>query len=301
MTTSRRNLLKFSAVTGLASVLGSPRFACAESLPYMDRIGLQLYTVRDQMAEDPEKTLSQVAAAGYRQVELMSIDPGAVKVAAMARDQGLVVHSAFMDWKTIVNPTEQDVLSVDATIELAERLGLRHVVFGYIGRESRDTADKCKQIADRSNEMADRVRAAGMRMCYHNHSFEFAKFSGGEVTPFDIFMERFDPQKMDFELDVFWVKIGGQDPIAMMRRLAGRITQIHLKDLKAKVGTINDESEVPADAFQELGDGIIDIPQVMKLAKEIGVLQCHVEQDQSPAPIDSITQSLHYLNEKSSP
>ncbi len=297
---SRRGMLQCSAAAGLASLFAAPRLACAEALPYMDRIGLQLYTVRHQMEEDPVKTLGLVAAAGYRQVELMSIDAEQIKLAAIARDHGMIVHSAFMDYKTITRPGGENVPTVEATIDFAERLGLRHLVFGYIDRDDRDTADKCQRIADQSNEMAAKVRAAGMRLCYHNHSFEFAKLSGGDKTAFDIFIEHFDPQTMDFELDVFWVKIGGQDPIALMRRLAGRITQVHLKDLKADVELITDESKVPADAFQELGDGVIDIPGVMKLAKEIGVLQCHVEQDQSPAPIDSITQSLKYLSEKSS-
>ncbi len=265
----------------------------------MNRIGLQLYTVRNQMTEDKAKTLSLVAEAGYRQVELMSIDSHAIEVARIARDNGLTVHSGFMDWKTIAMPDDKDVMNVETTIDLAERLGLRHIVFGYIGRDQRDTADKCKTIVDRCNAMAEKVREAGMRMCYHNHSFEFEKFAGGDKTAFDIFVEHFDPQKMDFELDVFWVKIGGQDPIAMMRRLAGRITQVHLKDLKANMGTINDESKVPHDAFQELGDGVIDIPEVMRLAKEIGVLQCHVEQDQSETPIESIEQSLKFLMEMS--
>lgn len=297
---NRRSLLKVSAAAGLVSVFAAPRFACAAALPYMDRIGLQLYTVRDQMAEDQSKTLAAISAAGYRQVELMAIDAAAIETAAIARGNGLLVHSGFMDWRTIATPDAEGVMKVSETIELAERLGLRHVVFGYIGRTERDTPDKCKQIADRANEAAAKAREAGMRMCYHNHSFEFAKFPGGEQTPFDIFVERFDPQQMDFELDVFWVKIGGQDPIAWMRRLAGRITQVHLKDLQADQPVIHDEGAVPPEAFKELGNGVIDIPQVMQLAKEIGVLQCHVEQDQSPAPLDSIAQSLQYLQKKHS-
>jgi len=292
---SRRWTLKAALTTGLATVLARPLAALADDLPYLDRIGLQLYTVRNQMQENADTTLSAIAEAGYRQVELMSIDSDAVKIASMARDKGLMVHSAFMDWKAIVTPGAEGVTSVDQTIELAERIGLRHVVFGYIGRDARDTADKCKRIAAAANVAAQKTRGAGMRMCYHNHSFEFGTFEGSELRPSDIFIKEFDPQLMNFELDVFWVKIGGADPIEIMKRLAGRITQIHLKDLKEGVGTIHDESKVPPDAFEELGDGVIEIGQIMKLAKEIGVQECHVEQDQSPAPLESIVQSLQYL------
>lgn len=269
-------------------------------LPYFDRIGLQLYTLRDQMAEDPEATLRAVAEAGYFQVELMDINEDAVKTAAMARDLGLAVHSGFLDFNLITDPTKDRVAKLNEVLETAERIGLRHVVFGYIAKHQRDTADKCRAIADRANEAADITRSAGMRMCYHNHSFEFQKFASGEpadqqLNAFDVFVERFDPHQMEFELDVFWVKVGGHDPMDMMKRLAGRISQVHLKDMLKGTPVITDESLVPEDAFQELGDGVINMPAVMRLAKEIGVEQCHVEQDQSPGPLESIAKSYQFL------
>ncbi len=297
----RRTWIGGVAMTGLAAWLARPLSAMADDapelgpLPYVDRIGLQLYTVRNQMASDPAATFEAIAKAGYRQVELMAIDDNAVKLAAIARDKGMMVHSAFMDFNVITNPSGDGVASIDRVVELAELIGLRHVVFGYIAPDQRDTVEKCQIIADTANAAAEKTRIAGMQMCYHNHSFEFAKLETSDKTTFDIFIKQFDPQLMDFELDVFWVKIGGEDPIAMMKKLAGRISQVHLKDLKDGVGTINDEGKVPADAFQELGDGVIDMPTVMRLAKEIGVQECHVEQDQSPAPLDSMAQSIRYL------
>lgn len=287
---------------GAAGAVGASVTAPA-SLPYLDRLGLQLYTVRDQMMSAPEQTLASIAEAGYWQVELMTIDEEAVRIAAMARAAGLCVHSAFLDFNVITAPGGEGAVSLEQTLDLAQRIGLRHVVFGYIAKDKRDTADKCRAIADSANAAADKTRAAGMRMCYHNHAFEFQTFpmdpaagpGAKTLTAFDIFIERFDPQHMEFELDVFWAQIAGQDPLALMRRLAGRISQVHLKDLLGGTPVITDESAVPADAFQELGDGVIDIPAVMRLAKEIGVDQCHVEQDQSPAPLESIVQSYQYL------
>lgn len=335
---NRRNAAKLTATAALAAWLKQPLQAWADEtvkkdqptddkpsapktkLPYFDRIGLQLYTLRDQMAEDPRATLEAVAKAGYFQVELMNIDEEAVETAAIARDVGLAVHSGFMDFNVITEPQKKDVASVDRTLELAERIGLRHVVFGYIAKHQRDTADKCRGIADRANEAARKTREAGMRMCYHNHSFEFQNFAETKgqgdrpenkqdkkknepkpqrsLNAFDIFIERFDPHQMEFELDVFWIKIGGQDPMAMMKRLAGRVSQVHLKDMLKGTPVITDEGQVPKDAFQELGDGVINIPAVVRLAREIGVEQCHVEQDQSPAPLESIVQSYQYLQGK---
>ncbi len=291
---SRRSFLGRSAI-GLAAALALPRTAWAAQLPYMDRIGLQLYTVRNQMAEDKVRTLQAVANAGYKQVELMAINKEAFEIAAVARDHGLMVHSAFMDWKSIVTPQAPETPSVNQTLEWAERLGLRHIVFGYIGRGERETSDQYKRIADASNAAADGARQAGMRMCYHNHSFEFAALQGSDQTGFDILVESFDPKLMEFELDVFWVAIGGHDPMQWMRKLGHRISQVHLKNLKPGVGTVTDEGKVPIDAFQEVGNGTIDMPAVMRLAKDIGVAQCHVEQDQSPAPLDSIAKSIEFL------
>lgn len=293
--TERRRFLQWTGSAGLLSALCAPKFAMAQSLPYMDRIGLQLYTVRNQLAEDKARTLKMVAEAGYKQVELMSIDAGALEIAAIARDLGMMVHSAFLDWKSVVAPKSPNTKSVSEIIDIAERIGLRHIVFGYIGKGERETEDQCKRIAESANAAAAKTREAGMRMCYHNHSFEFAKLAQSDKTGFEVFVEHFDKNTMEFELDVFWVAIGGQDPLAWMKRLGSRISQVHLKDLKSGVGTITDEGKVPVDAFKELGNGTVDIPSVMRLAKEIGVQYCHVEQDQSPAPLDSIAQSLSYL------
>ena len=159
-------------------------------LPFFDRIGLQLYTARNQIAKDPLGTLQAVVAAGYQQAELMSIDSEAVRIAAITRDQSMMVHSVFMDFKGITNPHEDGIVEIDETIEFAQRIGLRHVVFGYI------------------------------------------------------------------------------------------------------------EPKVPVDAFEELGDGTIEMVEVMKLAREIGVRECHVEQDRSPAPLESIHQSYQFLVRK---
>jgi sugar phosphate isomerase/epimerase len=295
---SRRSLLKFAAVGSALSFWNLPTWARAAELPYMDRIGLQLYTVRNQMAPDAAGTLQSIAAAGYRQVELMSIDKPAIEIAGMARDMGLMVHSAFMDWRAIADTSAEGVTSVAETVELAERIGLRHVVFGYIGKAQRDSADKCRAIAEATNRAAEKVRAAGMRLCYHNHSFEFAPGSGGsDGTMFDLFLKRFDAKLVDFELDVFWSKIGGLDPLKLLHKLNGRVTQVHLKNLPQGTGVITDEGQVTPATFKELGAGEIDIPAIMHAAQATGVQYCHVEQDHSPAPLQSILESIQYLKQ----
>ncbi|GIX00180.1 MAG: hypothetical protein KatS3mg111_3512 [Pirellulaceae bacterium] len=210
-----------------------------------------------------------------------------------ARERGLQVRSAFFNWQTIAQPNTAGVPSLEAIIDAAKELDLEYLVFGYIGKSARDTADKLKAIAERTNRAAEKITAAGMKLSYHNHAFEFEPLADGECG-YDIFIERFDPTLVGFEVDVFWAAIGGWDPVQTLRKLGTRVNQVHLKDLKAGQPVIYDEAMVPEDAFQEVGDGIIDMEAVMTVAQDAGVRQFHVEQDQSPDPLASIRQSIQH-------
>ena len=153
-----------------------------------------------------------------------------------------------------------------------------------------------KKVATAANEFGKACNGSDMKLCYHNHSFEFAKIDG-DTTGFNVLENELDDKCCKFELDVFWAKIAGVDPVELMKGLRGRITQVHLKDLKDGSKLNFDEGTVPHEAFEELGDGNVDLKTVMSLAEEIGVEYCHVEQDQSPDPIASITRSMRYLEE----
>ena len=112
-------------------------------------------------------------------------------------------------------------------------------------------------------------------------------------TGYDVLMDEFSAE-MKFEVDVFWVQVGGHDPVELIRTLKERVSQLHLKDL-------NKETETPAyggvpnEAFEELGDGVIPMEPIIEVASEAGVDHCHVEQDQSPDPLASIRQSMDHL------
>ena len=292
----RRDFLKNSASAAVTGVALAQTAAGLEPALADNRngLGLQLWTVRNQLASDAAATLKSVQDAGYKQVELMSV-VDSEEIVRIANDLGLEIRSAFFNWETIANPSNREAPKLETVIEVANDIGLEHLVFGYIGKTARDTADKMKKIADATNAAADKVKRAGMQLSYHNHSFEFEKLTEDQ-TGFDFFIQRFDPELVKFELDVFWVAIGGWDPIATIRRLGTRLGQIHLKDLKADMPVIYDEAKVPEDAFQEVGDGTISMHEVIQLATEFGVRQFHVEQDQSPDPLASIRQSQAFTS-----
>ena len=167
-------------------------------------------------------------------------------------------------------------------------------MFGYIGKGYRETADHFKRHAENANKAGEKCRKAGIQLCYHNHSFEFATLNGGRAG-WDLLVDELDHELVKFEVDVFWVAIGGRDPIEAIRKLNGRVAQVHLKDLLKGTKVEHDEAKVPHEAFQELGGGVISMLDVVKVSLEAGAAQCHVEQDQSPDPIASVGQSMRHL------
>ena len=292
----RRTFLQTTAAFSAAALtaqLARPLYAMPQQSQYMDTIGLQVWTIRNQLKEDAEKALKAVADAGYKQVELGNVTESA-EIAAQARGLGLNVTSSFMSWETVCNPGQGGAPSIDEVVEAAKKMELQHLVFGYIGKGFRETPELMKKAAKGSNELGKKTADAGIQLCYHNHAFEFEKIDG-DTTAYDVLINELDDDLVKFELDVFWAKIGGWDPLETMKKLKGRISQVHLKDLKEGTPVIYDEGKVPVDAFQECGDGTIDMAAVMKLAGEMGVANCHVEQDQSPDPIVSIGQSIAHL------
>ena len=292
----RRTFIKATSgmtAAGLVASLARPLMAFPQESMYKDTIGLQLWTVRNQIKENKKKTLKAVADAGYKQVELMDV-LDAKEQLPICNDLGLKVTSAFFNWQAICKP-EKKVPTLDSIADTAAAAGLKHLVFGYIGKGHREKADQYKSYAETSNKFGELLKKSGIQLCYHNHSFEFAKVDG-EKTGYDLLIELIDAEKCKFELDVFWAKVGGWDPIETLEKLKGRVSQVHLKDLKKDTPVSYDEGKVPHEAFKELGNGTIDMTKILAKSQEIGVEQCHIEQDQSPDPIDSIGQSIKHFN-----
>ncbi len=289
----RRTFVKAACATGLATILNRPLWALPSDSRYMKTIGLQLYTLRNQLANDVPGTLKAVADAGYHQVELMDVVTGE-EIFQTAVDVGLKVTSAMINWQSLVNPGGEGVPSFQETLDVAVKQELKYLVIPYVGKGSRETVDKLKTLSRRANRAGEACRKAGIQLCYHHHSFEFEKLSDGQ-TGWDVFVKEFDPQLVKFEIDVFWAAIGGNDPVETIQGLKGRVAQLHLKDLLKGTPTIYDESKVPHEAFKEVGNGIIDWTAVLAAGEAAGVAQCHVEQDQSPDPIVSIGQSMQNL------
>ena len=278
---------------GLASSLALPAFALEANNPYRKNIGIQLYTLRNPIKEDLAGTIKAVAAAGYQQVEPYGFPDGtAQELIKVARDNGMEANSSHFAWESVTNPDKEGVPPFARILEQAKDAELSHLVVPYVHAHNREDLDGYRRLAERMNQAAVEASQAGIQLSYHNHAFEFEPKEGGQ-SGYDVFTEEFVPE-MKFEVDVFWVVVGDADPVELLQKLKGRVSQLHLKDLK-KGTSIPNFGKLPKDAFQELGNGMIAMEPIIEAASAAGVDHCHVEQDQSPDPIASIGQSMAYL------
>ena len=261
---------------------------------YLVNIGLQLWTVRHELEQDLPGTLRAVKAAGYAQIELIRT-LNARDFVPHARAIGLGISSAFIDSVALVHPAATSPADLAATVRLGREIGLKYLVFGFIGKGRRETIAQMKAHAASANAYGRQCRDAGLQLCYHNHSFEFGPLEDGSTTGWEILVNEFDRDLVQFELDVFWAAVGGLDPVSLLQDLRGRVAQVHLKDLQAGVPCQWDEAAVSPEAFKELGNGSLDLQGIIEVCAATGVDQCHVEQDRSPDPLASIATSVNYL------
>ncbi len=288
---NRRHFLRATAATSVVACQPRTLLALAKDNSYRKQIGLQLYTLRNEISKDADATLKAVAEAGYYQGEMYGF-PKADAMIKAAQAHGVALHSSHFEWDTVVNPSDQGLSDFMRILEEAKKIGLKHLVIPYLHGKDRESLDDYKRVAENCNQGAAKAKEAGIQLSYHNHAFEFEP-KEGKQTGFDVFVKEFSPD-MKFEIDTFWVKVGGGDPVKLVKELKGRVTQLHLKDLKEGL-TLPNFGSVPNDAFQELGDGIIPVEPLLEAGKEAGVEHCHVEQDQSPDPLASIRQSMQHL------
>lgn len=276
-----------------------PATAQTGNLPYLDTIGIQLWTVRNQMAEDPRTTLQALADIGYRQVELMDTRHLA-ELKPICDDLGLAINSSFMLWTTLTGrwdlvPNEPAQFGFDTVLEQASEGGISHLVFGYLIPEERKTVDDWKQRIEELNVAGEKARQAGIQMAYHNHNFEWDPV--GNTTGFDLLREGLDPTLVPFELDVAWVAMAGQDPATVLDSVKDRTELMHIKNLIELPQAYTTIESMPEDSFIELGKGKLDIPSLMQSAEEAGITYCFYEQDNNwhPDALGSARMSLNYL------
>jgi sugar phosphate isomerase/epimerase len=241
---------------------------------------VQLYTVRDAMANDWQGTLARVAKIGYTGVEVVYTDqiPAATFHAELVRNS-LRVSGAHVGIDFLRN-------SLDTVIADLKLFGARYVICPWIAPDKRGGAAEWRALKNELEVIGTRCRAAGMQFLYHHHDFELTPI--GDTNALSILLDESAPGTIDAEIDIYWVAFAGMDPIAMLNKYKGRIPCVHLKDMGA--GAKRD--------FAEVGHGTLDMAGVIKTATANGAEFLIVEQDVCPGdPLDSITKSFNWLKQ----
>jgi sugar phosphate isomerase/epimerase len=243
-------------------------------------VALQMYTLREEAAQDFPGTLRAVAEVGYKAVELAGYGGmTATQLRPLLDNVGLSAVSNHVGLPVL----RQDL---DRVIEDSLSLGCQYLICPWLPEEERGDKEQYRRLAAELNAAGARCRARGLGFAYHNHDFEFKVLDGRYAL--DILREETDAQAVKFELDVYWAAYAGLDPAAFLRQIGPRCGLVHLKDM----------TKDAARTFAEVGEGQIAFPPIFAAAQEAGVDYYVVEQDRCRRPpLESVALSLKNLRD----
>lgn len=268
-------------------------------------VALQLYSVRDNMAEDFEGTLKKVKELGFDGVEFAGLfDKTPAEVKELVNKIGLTPISAHVPFADMVNDTE-NVLSGYAEI------GCKYVVVPYMTEEYRPGAEKFDELIEGIKKIGTKARELCMTLLYHNHDFEFVKI--GDEYGLDVLYASVDEEIFKTELDTCWVNVGGENPAEYILKYTGRSPVVHLKDfvingeqkgsLYKLIGIDDEEASDNTEegfAFRPVGYGCQDFKAILEASDKAGAEWVVVEQDEATmgkTPIESAEMSRNYLKD----
>lgn len=296
MYTSRRDFLKKTALALAGSaVLSNELFAAKKE---GELLGVQLYSIRDDMKSDPLGSLKKVAAMGYKHVEHANYvnrkfyGYSAVEFKKILDDLGLKMPSGH----TVMGKQHWDAAKNDftdawkMTVEDAATLGQQIVISPWLDESLRKTYDDMKRYMDVFNKCGELCKRSGMRFGYHNHDFEFSQKLNG-TTVFDIILQNTDPSLVVQQLDIGNMYNAGAKALDIMKKYPGRFESMHVKDeIKSTDGHDPYESTI-------LGKGVIPVKEVIDLGRRSGTRHFIVEQEsyQGKTPMESIKEDLKIM------
>lgn len=277
------------AILCLSFGVAAPADDVGTSATFKGPVGLQIYSLRDQLKVDGAKALDFVKEQGFKYVEIgldgfYGLSREEMKKALDER--GLIPVAAHAGHNFLLNET-------DKAIENARFFDMKYVGIAWFNHQGPLDEAQTLKVAAEFNEIGKRLKTAGIQFFYHNHGYEFQPYKEG--TLFDLLMEKTDADLVKLEMDVLWTIFPGQDPVKLLKKYPDRWILFHLKDLKHGVqgnmsgGTAN-TNDVP------IGSGQADYPAILKAAREIGIKYYFIE-DESPEVLKQIPRSLKYLSE----
>lgn len=266
----------------LAATAGTAAFART-----LKSAGVQLYTVRSIIDKNPLEVLRAIEQMGCREVE--AVAGNLPQIWDSLKQTSMTPVSVHLD--TALFTRNQDKLP--AALDDARQKGFKFVVCPYIAPADRGGVEVIKRLGETLNRAGETCKKTGLELCYHNHAFEFEPSGSGNLL--DVLMQTADPKLVNLELDIMWAQVGGPGPIKVLQKYGKRISLMHLKNVAPGIAPQYNE-KVPREAFKDVGDGVINIPEVLRAAHKAGVKHYFVEQDQTPGnPLDSLRKSFDYL------
>lgn len=251
-------------------------------------IGLQLYSLREQFAKDVPGTLDEVKRFGIKYAELAGtygVAPAQFRQDLKSR--GIKPISAHFAYERYRDDPE-------GVAKEAKELGLAYTGCAWIPHNGDFDEKTCREAIAVFNKAGEVMAKHGLKFFYHVHGFEFQPY--GQGTLLDLLFEETNPKYVNYEMDIFWIVFPGQDPVKLMQKYPKRWQLMHLKDMRkgTPTGALTGGTDVKNDAA--LGQGLMDLPAILREAKKIGVKWYFIE-DESPWSEKQIPVSLQYLEQ----
>jgi sugar phosphate isomerase/epimerase len=287
--TSRRTFLAQAGIAATGMVL-APSLLSAKSV---NGVGIQLYSLRDQLPKDPKGVIAKIAKAGYKEVETFGYSAkdgfwglSAKEFSSVLKANGLKTPSGHYGMDEFFGTGKMEVFN--SYIDAAHATGQTYIVVPSLNHDFIKTAADFNSIADKLNKAAAICKKNGLKLGYHNHNFEWEKVEG--TTFYDTILDKTDPALVSMEMDIYWVVRAGHDPVAIFKQHPGRFALVHIKDMDKTNHELN----------TEIGSGTVDFKTILAKAKLAGIKHYIVEQENftNIDPYKSIAQSSAYLKNK---
>lgn len=253
---------------------------------FAQEVGLQLYSLRNELKTDVPGTLAKVKEWGITNLEgggTSGMEMEAYK--KLLKDNNLKIVSVGADFNDLKNDPQK-------AVDNAKAFGAKYVVCFWIPHDGDNfTFENIKEAVDVFSKAGKVLQENGLSLCYHPHGYEFRPYEN--ETLFDYLVKNTNPKHFNFEMDVFWIKHPGQDPVALLNKYPNRFLLMHLKDRKA--GTPGNEfGRADVESNVVLGTGDVGIAEVMKAGKKAGVKYFFIE-DESSRSVQQIPESLKFM------
>jgi len=286
---NRRTFLE-TATTVTAATLLTSRLGFAAGDHKIEKVCVQLYTVRDLMKDDFDGTIAKVAKIGYKEVEFAGyFGRTGQQVRAVLEKNSLSAPSTHVQYDELDD-------KFPSVIETSKTIGLKYIVCPWIPEDLRKSPDIWKKASEKFNRCGDLSKKAGMQFAYHNHWFEFLPVDG--KLPYDELLKLCDANLVKMEMDLCWITAAGGDPLKYFNAYPGRFPLVHVKDLKTlpKITAGGAQNYGDTVDLTEVGSGLIDWKRIFAQSDKAGIKHYIVEHDHPKQPLESIAGSYEYLN-----